>query len=85
MVIASYFHYNHWVEVSLLYTFGSRFIYKCWVEVCLSIPLVRVLIINVGSGFAIKSEFYLSWVYIPILFLGLSGVSIEVVLFGIRA
>jgi hypothetical protein len=37
------------------------------------IPLVCVLFINIGLGFVIKSEFYLSWVYIPILLLGLNG------------
>jgi hypothetical protein len=69
----SRFNYNNLVEVLLLYTFDSCFIYKRWVEVCNFIPLVcvlfvsvgsrfvthlvRILIINVGSGFAIKSEF----------------------------
>jgi hypothetical protein len=33
---------------------------------------------NVGLGFVIKYEFYLSWVYIPISLLGHNGVSIEV-------
>jgi hypothetical protein len=44
---------------------------------CYFLPLVRVLFINVGSRFAIKSEFF-SWVYIPISLLGLNGVLIEV-------
>jgi hypothetical protein len=45
----------------------------------LSIPLVRVLIINVGSGFAIKN---LNFSFLGSVFqyclLGLNGVSIEV-------
>jgi hypothetical protein len=50
----SLFNYNHWVGVCyfihlvhvLFINVRSRFI-----------PLVRVFIINVGSGFALKSEF----------------------------
>jgi hypothetical protein len=41
------------------------------------IPLVRVSIINVGSRSSIKSEFQLSWVYIPILLLGLNDISLR--------
>jgi hypothetical protein len=39
------------------YTFGSLFNYNHWVGVCYFVLLVRVLFINVGSGFAIKFEF----------------------------
>ena len=61
-----------------LYTFGSWFNYNHWVKVLLLILLVRVSIINVGSGFLSKI-----WISVFLgkyfnIFVGSQSVSIEV-------
>ena len=60
------------------YTFGSWFHHNHWIEVLLLYTFSSHLIINVGSEFAIKSEFLLSWVYFQYRCWVLIGISIEV-------
>ena len=60
-----------------LYTFGSWFNYNHWVKVLL-IPLVRVSLINVGSGFSIKIWILAFLGKYSNIFVGSQNVSIEV-------